>query len=81
MSKLDAGSGHISQEDIDKMIEAIREDTVKFLFSIKSVKPGAEEQLLKREQVAKPLPTAADGSLPNTPIKKGKKIFKKLIIE
>lgn len=26
MSKLDAGSGHISQEDIDKMIEAIREE-------------------------------------------------------
>ncbi len=58
----------------DEMIAGIREDTVKFLFSVKSLKPGAEEQLLKREQVAKPLPTGGDGSLPNAPVKKSKKI-------
>ncbi len=58
----------------DEMIAGIREDTVKFLFSIKGLKPGAESNLLKREQVAKPLPTSPDGSLPNAPIRKGKKI-------
>ncbi len=58
----------------DEMIAGIREDTVKFLFSVKSLKPGAEEQLLKREQVAKPLPTGGDGSLPNAPVKNTKKI-------
>ena len=58
----------------DDMIAGIREDTVKYLFSIRSLKPAAEAKLLKREQVAKPLPTSADGSLPNAPIKTGKKI-------
>ena len=65
---------HEGFDMFDEMIAGIREDTVKFLFSIKSVKPGAEEQLLKREQVAKPLPTGGDGSLPNAPVRVGKKI-------
>ena len=65
---------HEGFDMFDEMIAGIREDTVKFLFSIKNVKPGAEEKLLKREQVAKPLPTGGDGSLPNAPIRKGKKI-------
>ena len=65
---------HEGFDMFDEMIAGIREDTVKFLFSVKSLKPGAEEQLLKREQVAKPLPTGGDGSLPNAPIRKGKKI-------
>ncbi|MBQ8599175.1 MAG: preprotein translocase subunit SecA [Oscillospiraceae bacterium] len=65
---------HEGFDMFDEMIAGIREDTVKFLFSVKSLKPGAEEQLLKREQVAKPLPTGGDGSLPNAPIKKGKNI-------
>jgi len=65
---------HEGFDMFDEMIGAIREDTVKFLFSIKSLKPGAEETLLKREQVAKPLPTGGDGSLQNTPVKKGKKV-------
>ena len=58
----------------DDMIAGIREDTVKYLFSIRSLKPAAEAKLLKREQVAKPLTTSADGTLPNAPIKTGKKI-------
>ena len=65
---------HEGFDMFDEMIAGIREDTVKFLFSIKGLKPGGEEKLLKREQVAKPLPTGGDGSLPNAPIKKGKKI-------
>ena len=65
---------HEGFDMFDEMIAGIREDTVKFLFAVKSLKPGAEEQLLKREQVAKPLPTGGDGSLPNAPIRKGKKI-------
>ena len=59
----------------DEMIAGIREDTVKYLFAVKAVKPGADSKLLQREQVAKPLPTGGDGSLNTTTVvRKGKKI-------
>ncbi len=48
-------------EMFDAMIEAIREDTVRMLFTIQVKKDEAP----KREQVAKPQETASDGSFTN----------------
>lgn len=48
-------------EMFDAMIEAIREDTVRMLFTIQVRKDEAP----KREQVAKPQETASDGSFTN----------------
>ena len=45
----------------DAMIDAIREDTVRMLFTIQVKKDEAP----KREQVAKPQETASDGSFSN----------------
>ena len=55
----------------DKMIEAIREQTVKMMFTVK-VK---SEETIKREKVAQPTAAAAsDGAEPRKPIKKANKI-------
>ena len=57
-------------EMFDAMVESIREETIRLLFTIQ-LKPN--EQAPKREQVMKPEDTGSDGTVANTPRKvKGK---------
>lgn len=57
-------------EMFDAMVESIREETIRLLFTIQ-VNNGQAPQ---RERVAEPTQTSGDGSLANTPKKAGKKI-------
>ena len=57
-------------EMFDAMVESIREETIRLLFTIQ-VNNGQAPQ---RERVAEPAQTSGDGSLANTPKKAGKKI-------
>lgn len=57
-------------EMFDAMVESIREETIRLLFTIQ-VNNGQTPQ---RERVAEPTQTSGDGSLANTPKKAGKKI-------
>jgi len=52
---------NVGSELYEGMLESIRRDTVRYVLN---VKPRTE---IKREQVAKPLDTGGDGSLPNQP--------------
>ena len=56
-------------EMFDAMVESIREETIRLLFTIQ-VNNGQAPQ---RERVAEPTQTSGDGSLANTPKKAGKK--------
>ncbi len=58
-------------EMFDAMVESIREETIKLLFTIQ-VNP--EMAAPKREQVMKPSETAGDGSLANEPKRNGQKV-------
>ena len=51
-------------EMFDAMIESIREDTVRLLFTIQLEN---NEEAPKRERVADPMETASDGSFSNEP--------------
>ena len=57
-------------EMFDAMVESIREETIRLLFTIQVNNGQAPE----RERVAEPTQTSGDGSLANTPKKAGKKI-------
>ncbi len=57
-------------EMFDAMVESIREETIRLLFTIQ-LNNGAVPQ---RERVAQPAPTGGDGSVGNTPRKAEKKI-------
>lgn len=57
-------------EMFDAMVESIREETIRLLFTIQ-VNNGQAPQ---RERVAEPTQTSGDGSLANMPKKAGKKI-------
>ena len=57
-------------EMFDAMVESIREETIRLLFTIQVNNGQAPE----RERVAEPAQTSGDGSLSNTPRKAGKKI-------
>ena len=57
-------------EMFDAMVESIREETIRLLFTIQVNNGQAPE----RERVAEPPQTSGDGSLANTPKKAGKKI-------
>ena len=57
-------------EMFDAMVESIREETIRLLFTIQ-VNNGQAPQ---RERVAEPTQTSGDGSLASTPKKAGKKI-------
>ena len=57
-------------EMFDAMVESIREETIRLLFTIQ-INNGQAPQ---RERVAEPTQTSGDGSLANTPKKAGKKI-------
>lgn len=57
-------------EMFDAMVESIREETIRLLFTIQVNNGQAPE----RERVAEPTQTSSDGSLANTPKKAGKKI-------
>ena len=58
-------------EMFDAMVESIREETIKLLFTIQ-INP--ESAAPKREQVLKPSETAGDGSLTNEPKRNGQKV-------
>jgi len=57
-------------EMFDAMVESIREETIRLLFTIQ-VNNGQAPQ---RERVADPMPTGGDDSVKSTPRKNGKKI-------
>ena len=57
-------------EMFDAMVESIREETIRLLFTIQVNNGQAPE----RERVAEPTQTSGDGSLANAPKKAGKKI-------
>lgn len=54
----------------DEMVASIREDTVKMLM-LAEIRTNEEP---KREQVAKPIETSADGTLPKSPVKNDKRV-------
>ena len=58
-------------EMFDAMVESIREETIRLLFTIQ-IKQN--EDVPQRERVANPEPTAGDGSLASTPRKAGQKV-------
>ena len=58
-------------EMFDAMVESIREETIRLLFTIQIKQNEAVPQ---RERVANPDPTPGDGSVANTPRKTGQKI-------
>ncbi len=58
-------------EMFDAMIESIREETIRLLFTIQMKK---DEEAPKRERVMQPMDTGNDGSVEKQPIRKGKKI-------
>ena len=58
-------------EMFDAMVESIREETIRLLFTIQ-IKQNSEAP--KRERVAEPAATSGDGSTENTPRKVTKKV-------
>ncbi|MCL2054274.1 MAG: preprotein translocase subunit SecA [Oscillospiraceae bacterium] len=58
-------------EMFDAMVESIREETIRLLFTVELAK---KEDALKRERVMKPSDTGDDGSIAKTPVKSGKKV-------
>ncbi|MGN0586449.1 MAG: preprotein translocase subunit SecA [Oscillospiraceae bacterium] len=58
-------------EMFDAMVESIREETIRLLFTIQIKQNEAVPQ---RERVANPDPTPGDGSVSNTPRKTGQKV-------
>ena len=58
-------------EMFDAMVESIREETIRLLFTIQ-VQPNSEAP--KREQVMKPMETGGDGSTTSSPRKVGEKV-------
>ncbi len=57
-------------EMFDQMIDAIREDTVKMVLTLRV----RTQEEVKREQLAKPITATTDGSEKRQPVKKGAKV-------
>jgi preprotein translocase subunit SecA len=58
-------------EMFDAMVESIREETVRLLFTVELAK---KEDAPRRERVLKPADTGGDGSVAKTPVRAGKKV-------